>query len=141
MKFYCIVFCLWLTNFVFAQQQADTVRNENQISRKWPGWKMNGKKISWKEVKNNIQLVPEAIPSLKKSINSKRIVLISAIPLTASLLFIQDPDFPQIRSTRNTIYYITNLVSTAFILYFGIRAIKKQQDAIRIYNEKRAIVY
>jgi len=131
-----IQFFLSLTTFTIGQE-----RNDNQISRKWAGWKMNGERISWKEVKSNIQQVPGAVPFLKKGLNSRRLFYISYIPLAASLLFIQDPDFPQIRSTRNTVYYITNFLSTACIIYFGIRAVKNLKMAIRIHNENRAIVY
>lgn len=139
MKNILTILLLGFSITLFAQDT--TSSKNNQISTKWTGWKMNGERISWKEVKSNIQQVPEAVPYLKKAVNSRRMFYISAITLCASVFFIKERDLTKIPSTRNTVYIMTNLLSTSSLLYFGIRTIKNQQKAIRIHNEKRAVAY
>jgi hypothetical protein len=141
MKFYCTIFCLWLTNFVFAQQQADTLRNDNQISRKGSGWKMNGKNISWKEAKVHIRQVPEAVPFLKKAYNNEKLAYLCLVPLTVSVLMTPRPQSENYTESRNIIFRSFAAASAVAIIYFMLQRSKNWKKAVLIHNEKRAIVY
>ncbi len=141
MKFYCTIFCLCLTNFVFAQQQPDTIRNDNQITRNWPGWKMNGKNISWKEAKVHIRQVPEAVPFLNKAYNNEKLAYLCLVPLTVSVLMIPRSGSENYTKSRNIISRSTAAASAVALSYFMLQRTKHWKKAILIHNEKRAMMY
>ncbi len=121
--------------------QDTTVSKNNQIYWKRSGWRMNDQRISLKEIKSHIQQVPEAVPSLQKAVNNRRLAFLSVIPIIASTFLIREPAGTGIRSTRNTIYYATNTIFAGSLLFFGIKSSKHLKKAILIHNEKRAVTY
>jgi len=140
MKFFCILLSICLTNFVFAQKETDTLKSNNQISRKWPGWKMNGKNISWKEAKVHIRQVPEAIPFLKKAFNQEKLAYLCLVPLTVSVLMIPEPGSLNY-TERNILTRSFAAASAVAMLYFMLQRSKNHNKAILIHNEKRAMAY
>ena len=140
MKFYCILLCFCLTNFAFAQKETDTLKSNNQISRKWPGWKMNGKNISWKEAKVSIRQVPEALPYLKKAYNQEKLAYLSVVPLAVSVLMLPEPGSINYNE-KNILARSISVASTVAIIYFMLQRNKLHNKAILIHNEKRAMVY
>ena len=141
MKFYCILLSICMTNFVFAQKETDTLKSNNQISRKkWSGWKMNGKSISWKEAKESIRQVPEALPYLKKAYNQEKLAYLCLVPLTVSVLMLPEAGAVHYNQ-RNILARSISAASAVAIIYFMLQRNKHHNKAILIHNEKRAVTY
>ncbi len=142
MKKNILILFLFLYTISFSQ---DTVfKKTNQIYFKaFAGWKMDGKRLSMKNFKNEIYKVPASIPIYTKGAKNRTIAFASYIPgLVFLLLSRQVTDISSPRfGKNNTGFAIAGLISFGSTFYFLFRSNKQLKEAARIYNDNQPLVY
>ncbi len=126
----------------FSQDTAG--RKTNQIRFKaFGGWRMDGKKISIKNFKNEIYKVPAAIPAYTKSEKNIKIGYVCAI--TGSILTLLGQPVRDIGSPRfgknNTAFKIGGIIFIGTAVYLIFRSNKQLKQAVRIHNESQPLLY
>ncbi len=107
-------------------------------------YRMNGEKLSWKEVKAELYRVPAAIPLYKKA-KTNEILGASFIVPVVLFAFLGDPNKYNYRDTvhRTRIkgYYIGLFLSEGVSLYFFFHSISLYKKAVRARNSALKTIY
>jgi hypothetical protein len=134
---------------VFGSINASAQDSTNKVSgiitkKTFVPYKMEGKRISGQQFKEEIYKVPAAIPFYKKAKTSQIIGSSFFIPLTLIALF-GDPNKYHSRDSLGRFrlrgYYVGLLLSEASIIYFFFRSNKFYKKAIRARNSALKTIY
>lgn len=115
--------------------------NSNQLSFRWPSWRLDGKKIHRSKLGFEILKVEAAVPWYQKSQRNKTkayTAMGGAVILV--ILGKTETDIASPRFGKNNLgYKIGSIVAAASGIFFISRATKFLKKAVRIHNEQRLI--
>jgi hypothetical protein len=128
-----------------AKAQDSTNKKTGIITKKTFGpYRMNGEKLSRKELKAELYKVPTAIPLYKKAKTSEILGASFIVPV-ALLAFLGDPNKYNYRDTvhrtRKKGFYIGLLLSEGASFYFFFHSISLYKKAIRARNSALKTIY
>ncbi len=124
------VIALWFTSTTFLT---------NEITGKYPRYKINGLKLSGDQLKEEIYKTAEAVPYYRKAKTSKTMAYVILAPLAVTALLLSPKDaFSGTTEYRRkqTSYYIATTLFSASVIYFILNNKKQLKKAVRIRNEK-----
>ena len=115
----------------------------NQITHKWFNWRMDGEKIKWKQVKAEINKVPDAAVYLKKSLTNLTASHLTALSAFGFSYFGRQRVGNRTMKAKesNTGFQITSLALMGAAVYFITRHSKNLKQAISIHNSRRVVSY
>jgi len=136
------LFITLVTIFSLETYCQDSLVKRNQIYPKaFAGWWMDGKKITFKQFKNEINKVPAAALFNKKSVQQEVYFFIGGAAIT-SYYFISKANKRNFPYQKNSIAWdITGLAATVATFVFYFTSIRNLKKAVRIHNENQPLLY
>ncbi len=131
-KLICIFFLFFTINS-FAQDSSSI--RQGDIYQKGPAWRMNGKKLKAKELKQEIYKVPAAIPYYKKAQTNFNLSIVALAATGTFLLFSKEKDSGSPNfGKRKTGFLIAGLVSGGISAHLAFRGKKNMRIAVKLRN-------
>ena len=142
MKKAIMILLLFIYYTTFSQDSSSN--KVNQIYFKaFSGWKMDGKRLTIKNLKSEIYKVPATIPAYTKSEKNRTIGYVCFI--SGSILALLSPQVSDIASPRfgknNTAFKIGGVVFMGTAIYCLFRSKKQLKASVRIHNESQPLIY
>ena len=128
------IFLHLISLFLFCNiYSQDSSSQTNKIIQKWPGWSLNGNKISRSELKTEIYKVPEAVPFYEKH---QKYRVMGVIGLGASVIFtlIDAKDRNNFDGEREIWKRIASTATLTVTLFCLIKSVSPLKKAIKIRN-------
>jgi len=128
---------------LYSGAQDSALIKQSEIYRKWPAWKMDGRRLFPKELRQEIFKVPAAIPYYKKSeVNKISSYLLLAVGMGAVLIGKDDLRKDSLHYNKEkTVYSILSITGLGGSLYFTFRFSTNLKKAIRIRNRPPVAAY
>ena len=135
---------IWfLISCIVSPAQDSTNTRQGDIYSKWPAWRMDGKILKAKELKQEIYEVPAAIPYYKKAQTNYTLSLVAIAATNAFLLLgrqnnnIGSSNFGK----QKTGFLIAGLLSSGVGIHLIFRSLLNMKTAVRLRNKHQVMVY
>jgi hypothetical protein len=127
--------------FLYSAASAQvTTKTSNQITRSGAGWKLEGNKLNWSELKAELYKAPKAIPYVQKASTQRVIGILGFVSGIAFSVLGQTNDDTYPYKNNNGLK-IAGIVSLSAGITFTIISKKNIRKAVRMYNKNRGSVY
>lgn len=126
MKFILIIL-IFLYNSSFGQ-----TNQQQQIVKKGFYWKVDDRKLKWKDLHIELNKVPATALHGKKAQSSRKVAVVGY--LSSMSFYVLDRIIKERNSDSITFFNIASLISGAVGISFMIKSILHTKKAIRIYN-------
>ena len=140
MKYLFIILVTVFSLETYCQDSTSVLKNQI-YPKTFSGWWMDGKKIKFKQFKNEIYKVPAATLYYKKSVKQQVYFYVGAAAVT-SYFFISKANQKNFPYQRNSFALdMAGIATSAVTTFFFIASNRNLKKAVQIHNEKRALSY